>query len=352
VPISPFKTAAVPLLGAPVKVLGTTILVVVECLQCAGREQMALVNDQKTVCPSCGAVVNLNHVTWDKAMPSFTASLNATNTASATVPMVNLDGDHDQPDRHLRSQRRIGCDGRQRGQVRDCPHLGAQTQATSVTPTRSTRTSRRPRSRPVDVTWNINPTITASSRCCSGACTSAPRIAGSRTTTPSSCARRPARARARAPVGRRVVGVQRRLQPRRSTSRPARSRNTACCWHVSSRRVLQSEVIEAEIGPHLPACCRRERIGMRVPHEQAPEPHPDNLKWHQDGGGSTGTTRHIVVWASEQPTETQDEHGEEFGDSRYESVMGRQRHAFHRQPRGTNEQQRWFVAIRCSGELI
>src|SRR4051794_29898596 len=72
--------------------------------------------------------------------------------------------------------------------------------------------------------------------------------------------------------------------------------------------LLQSEVIEVEMRPLLPACCQRERISVRTP--MGIVPHPDNLEWHQDGGGPDGTTRHMVVWASEQPTELRASSGE------------------------------------------
>lgn len=114
---------------------------------------------------------------------------------------------------------------------------------------------------------------------------------------------------------------------------------------------FQAEVIEAEIGPYLPACCRRERIGVRTPHALASEPAPANLIWHQDGGGLAGTTRHIVVWASEQPTEIQTSTGDEFTGQPFELVWVDNDRACHRQPQGTNEQQRWFLAVRCSGAL-
>lgn len=114
---------------------------------------------------------------------------------------------------------------------------------------------------------------------------------------------------------------------------------------------LQSEVIEAEIRQHLPPCCRRERIGVRTPHEQAPQPPPANLEYHQDGGGLEGTTRHIVVWATEQPTEIRTSTGEDFTGQPYELVWVDNDRACHRQPRGTNEQRRWFLAVRCSGAV-
>lgn len=114
---------------------------------------------------------------------------------------------------------------------------------------------------------------------------------------------------------------------------------------------LQSEVIEAEIKSYLPPCCQRERVGVRTPHEQAPQPPAANLEFHHDGGGVEGTTRHIVLWASEQPTEIQTSTGELFTAEPYELVWVDNDRAFHRQPRGTNEQQRWFLAVRCSGAL-
>jgi hypothetical protein len=114
---------------------------------------------------------------------------------------------------------------------------------------------------------------------------------------------------------------------------------------------LQSEVIEAELKPYLPACCQRERIGVRTPHERAPDPPEANLQFHQDGGGLEGTTRHIVLWASEDPTEIQTSTGELFTAQPYELVWVNNDRARHRQPRGTNEQRRWFLAVRCSGAL-
>lgn len=114
---------------------------------------------------------------------------------------------------------------------------------------------------------------------------------------------------------------------------------------------LQSEVIEAEIGPYLPPCCRRERVGVRTPHVSAPQPPEANLQYHQDGGGLEGTTRHIVVWASEDPTQIRTTDGEEFIAQPYELVWVDNDRACHRQPRGTDETRRWFLAVRCSGAL-
>ncbi len=111
---------------------------------------------------------------------------------------------------------------------------------------------------------------------------------------------------------------------------------------------LQSEVIEAEIRPLLPVCCARERISVRTPDARV-EAHPDNLEWHQDGGGPLGTTRHMVVWASEQPTELKLTDGSVFVGDPYDLVWFDNDVVFHRQPRGTDEGMRWFVSVRCSG---
>lgn len=113
---------------------------------------------------------------------------------------------------------------------------------------------------------------------------------------------------------------------------------------------LQSEIIEAELPKTnlLPNCCSRERISVRVPDPRVTA-HPDNLQWHQDGGGVKGTTRHLVVWATEQPTEIQLPDGEVFIGKPYELIWFDNDVVFHKQPTGTDEGTRWFVAVRCSG---
>ncbi len=111
--------------------------------------------------------------------------------------------------------------------------------------------------------------------------------------------------------------------------------------------LFQSEVIEREIRPLLPSCCQHERISVRVP--MGIEPHPDNLEWHQDGGGLEGTTRHMVVWASEHPTEIKASTGEVLSFAPFDVIFLDNDHAVHRQPRGTDERSRWFVSVRCSG---
>src|SRR5262245_60428416 len=60
--------------------------------------------------------------------------------------------------------------------------------------------------------------------------------------------------------------------------------------------------IQREIRDFLPSCCARERISVRVPPVQPRDLHPDNMEWHQDGGGAEGTTRHMVIWSDRDPT--------------------------------------------------
>ena len=93
----------------------------------------------------------------------------------------------------------------------------------------------------------------------------------------------------------------------------------------------------------LPPCCARERISVRIP--QGIPPHPDNLEWHQDGMPSY----HMVVWATEMPTEIRTSAGAIVQGEPYDLVWFDNTTVFHRQPRGTDESKRWFVSIRCSG---
>lgn len=111
---------------------------------------------------------------------------------------------------------------------------------------------------------------------------------------------------------------------------------------------LQSEILETEIRPHLPACCARERVSVRIPDPRV-SVHPDNLQWHQDGGGTAGTVRHMIVWASEQPTEIRRADGSVFIGEPYDLVWFNNDVAHHRQPAGTDEGRRWFLGVRCSG---
>lgn len=113
---------------------------------------------------------------------------------------------------------------------------------------------------------------------------------------------------------------------------------------------LQSEVLETEIKALLPPCCARERVSVRIPDARVPV-HPDNVQWHQDGGGIEGTTRHMVVWASEQPTEIRLPDGTVFQGQPFDLVWFNNDVVQHRQPRGTDEGRRWFLGVRCSGAL-
>lgn len=99
----------------------------------------------------------------------------------------------------------------------------------------------------------------------------------------------------------------------------------------------------------LPACCQRERVSVRIPDPRGATPASDNLHWHQDGGGPLGNTRHMILWASEQPTELRLPDGEECTGAPYEMIWIDNYVVFHRQPSGTDETRRWFWAIRCSG---
>ena len=108
-------------------------------------------------------------------------------------------------------------------------------------------------------------------------------------------------------------------------------------------------VIECGIRALLPSCCSLERISIRVP--MGIEPHYDNLQWHQDGGGIAGTVRHMVVWASEMPTEIKSSLGEIFAFRPFDLIYFDNDKAFHRQPVNTRPHDRWFVSVRCSGAI-
>lgn len=110
----------------------------------------------------------------------------------------------------------------------------------------------------------------------------------------------------------------------------------------------QSEVIEVEIKKYLPPCCVCERVSVRYPSDV--EPHYDNMQWHQDGGGPAGVTKHMVVWASEDPTHIRASDGSEFHFEPFDVIWFDNYAAFHKQPPNTVPQKRWFVSIRCSGE--
>ncbi len=114
--------------------------------------------------------------------------------------------------------------------------------------------------------------------------------------------------------------------------------------------LFQSEIIESEIRQFLPSCCKCERVSVRVP--MGIEPMYDNLQWHQDGGGPEGVTRHMVIWASEQPTELRASDGTLFAFNSFDVIWFDNFKAFHRQPENTRASERWFVSVRCSGAMF
>lgn len=106
------------------------------------------------------------------------------------------------------------------------------------------------------------------------------------------------------------------------------------------------EVIQAELRPMLPRCCQSENIGVRIP--QGIEPPYDNLQWHHDGMPAY----HMVVWASEMPTEVRDSAGNELQAQPFDIIWFDNVKAEHRQPANTRSDHRWFVAVRCSGAIF
>ena len=96
-------------------------------------------------------------------MPSFSANLNATNTASATVPMANLMatatsiiGIYE-----INAGSDATADNAVKYAVMRTSARG--TQSTTVTPNAVDQNVTQAALTTVDVAWNINPTITASS---------------------------------------------------------------------------------------------------------------------------------------------------------------------------------------------
>lgn len=110
------------------------------------------------------------------------------------------------------------------------------------------------------------------------------------------------------------------------------------------------EVIQAELRPLLPACCRCERISVRTPETEPA--HPNNLEWHQDGGGYEGTVRHMVCWANVLPTHVRDAEKNEATVQPFDLVWFNNDVCEHKQPRDTHLVERWFAAIRCSGAIF
>ena len=78
-PHFPLPRPTIPILGQdPARIEGMTIIVVVTCQQCASGEQLGLLNAQPATCPSCGATVSLDRVSWDKQSPVPKIALSAT----------------------------------------------------------------------------------------------------------------------------------------------------------------------------------------------------------------------------------------------------------------------------------
>ena len=71
-----FKT--IPRLDEPAKICGLTVLVSVQCNECGSPQQIGLINAQKGVCEGCGAVFNLERVSWRKDSPMPKIELSAT----------------------------------------------------------------------------------------------------------------------------------------------------------------------------------------------------------------------------------------------------------------------------------
>jgi hypothetical protein len=110
------------------------------------------------------------------------------------------------------------------------------------------------------------------------------------------------------------------------------------------------ETMEAEMRPLLPPCCAREAVSVRYPN--GIDPNYNNMQWHQDGGGTEGTIRHMVVWASEDPTHIKDSSGAEFQAKPFEMVWFNNDLAYHKQPENTRPSDRWFISVRCSGVIV
>jgi hypothetical protein len=112
--------------------------------------------------------------------------------------------------------------------------------------------------------------------------------------------------------------------------------------------VFQPEVIQSEMRPLLPDCCRQRNINVRIPSETMPSYTPDQLDpktWHYD---FDGVCTHMIVWASESPTEILTEEGLELRFNPFDLVWFDNRKAMHRQPRMT-QPTRWFACVQCEG---
>lgn len=112
--------------------------------------------------------------------------------------------------------------------------------------------------------------------------------------------------------------------------------------------VLDPAAIELELPAVLrqlgaPGCCLSGRLGIRVPSAGV-QKLAGNLVWHQDEGPG-----HMIVWASEAPTELELSDGRPWAAKPFEVLWFDNRAIRHRQPADTPDLTRWFLAIRCAG---
>lgn len=101
----------------------------------------------------------------------------------------------------------------------------------------------------------------------------------------------------------------------------------------------------------LPECCRRQRLEVRGPH---PIPPATAHLWHRDSDSDVpdapGGLLHLVMWASEAPTEfRQRVDGPVHAFRPFDVVFVDNVAWWHRTPPGADHRTRWFMAIRCTG---
>jgi hypothetical protein len=112
------------------------------------------------------------------------------------------------------------------------------------------------------------------------------------------------------------------------------------------------DVIEQEVRRLgcLPACCRQQRMEIRGPSPHAPA---TTHLWHRDSDtdvpDAPGRLTHLVMWASEDPTEFVNETGMIQSFEPYDLVWMDNVAWWHRSPPAANHLTRWFIGIRCNG---
>ena len=67
----------IPRVDEPAVVISLTLIVVVQCKQCASPTPIGLLNTQQSVCESCGALYALDAVRWEKGNPVPSVTLSA-----------------------------------------------------------------------------------------------------------------------------------------------------------------------------------------------------------------------------------------------------------------------------------